>query len=106
MWLSGNYNSIYCDNIPKGKNISCKKLGPMLVYKNKMKANEILKIYNRLYKKYYAKRGKSNFTPEKFLVWSDSSRIVRQYALSHYMSPQEFEKAIDTPIIDIDSICK
>lgn len=106
MWLNGNYHSIYCDNIPEGKNVSCRKLGPMLTYQTKMKQNEILKIYNRLYKKYYARRGKSSFTPEKFFIWSDTAKAVKEYAFSHHISPQDFEKIIDTPVIHYANLDK
>ena len=82
--LKGDYSTDYCDRIPGGKKLTCKKLGAIKNRKNKVKNNPILKEYEKAYKRMYARLVNHKISNEDFRLWVDQASIKRDQAVKEY----------------------
>lgn len=76
--LKGNYGTLYCDRIPEGKKQNCQSIGAASAYKARVEENEVLKMYNKAYKRYYAQAKKKKINMSDFEKWSRLAQEKRQ----------------------------
>ena len=76
---------VYCANIAPGEaNKTCRDVGASASFSGKVRNNEIWKIHQRAYKKYYARVMKKNWTKAEFESWTSSAEELRDLALKKY----------------------
>ena len=72
----------YCSNIAPGETVrTCREVGAKKGFKTKLKNNPIWKLYDRAYKKYYARRSKCTMTENAFALWLIKAQGLRDEAL-------------------------
>ncbi|WP_407308764.1 DUF6076 domain-containing protein [Desulfosporosinus sp. SB140] len=91
---SGRPDSIYCDNIDKETGKTCLEIGSTNVYKRNISGSKIHEIYNRTYKRMYARRTNRKISPKDFETWLNAARVERDKAIENNTSPDEFTEAI------------
>lgn len=78
----------YCDGIAPGETTkTCRDVGSTARFREKVKNNEIWKIHQRTYKKYYARVLKKNMSKAAFNEWAEAAEKLRDETL------MEMEKA-------------
>lgn len=82
--LKGDYSTDYCDRIPNGEKLTCKKIAAINIRKNKVKNNPILKEYEKAYKRNYARQANHKTTAEEFRLWTEDATKERDKVLSKY----------------------
>ena len=85
--LEKGFNYEYCNNIYED-NKTCRAVGSTKSFKTKTASNDIWKIHQRAYKKYYARVLKKKMDKDDFLYWSLEAEEIRDDYLPIY------EKAI------------
>ena len=72
----------YCSNIAPGETVrTCREVGAKKGFKTKLKNNPIWMLYDRAYKKYYARRSKCTMTENAFALWLIKAQGLRDEAL-------------------------
>lgn len=90
----------YCDSpSPQDPERLCRDIGARQSFQDKVKNNEVWRIHQRAYRKYYARVMKKKMTKEEFLAWSTEAERIRDEALSRYdgASPEQ-RKAIEEEV--------
>lgn len=81
---------VYCANIAPGEtNRTCRDIGASASFNDKVRNNDIWKIHQRAYKKYYARVMKKNWTKAEFESWASSAEQLRDSALKKYSNSQD-----------------
>ncbi len=89
----------YCDRIAPGEEEkTCRDIGAVANFQAKVQNNEIWKVHQRAYKKYYARVLKKNMTKADFEVWAREAEALRDEALEEYeySGPEEREQIVIT----------
>ncbi len=68
-------NIEYCDRIFDEEEKSCSEIGSKRSYQKKLKKDNNLKLYDRAYKRNYARRTNGKISPQDFLEWQQVSLI-------------------------------
>lgn len=92
--LKGNYDAKYCDRIPDGENKSCQEIGAVKKFKSKILDNPIYGEYEKVYKRFHARKRKGLVTSEQFGEWSKSSAILRDKAIKGEISFEEYKEEL------------
>lgn len=79
----------YCGNIAPGEaSKTCRDVGATASFSLKVRINEVWKIHQRAYKKYYARVLKKNMTKAEFNTWAQGAERLRDEALAEYDKAQ------------------
>lgn len=72
----------YCNKIAPGENVkTCRDIGSAKRFREKVKNNEIWKIHQRAYKKYYARVLKKKMSKAAFNEWAQAAEKLRDETL-------------------------
>ncbi|HCA28096.1 MAG TPA: hypothetical protein DEP23_00200 [Ruminococcaceae bacterium] len=72
----------YCNNIaPNETEKTCRDIGSLTSFRDKVKNNEIWQIHQRAYKKYYARVLKKKMSKSDFLAWAENAERLRDQTL-------------------------
>ena len=83
----------YCDRIAPGETEkTCRDIGAVTSFQDKVRNNEIWQTHQRAYKKYYARVLKNNMTKEEFTTWAKDAEKLRDKALSEYELVQDDDR--------------
>ena len=75
----------YCNNIAPGETErTCRDVGALASFREKVQENEIWQIHQRAYKKYYARVLKKKMTKPEFEQWARTAEQIRDAALPRY----------------------
>jgi len=75
----------YCSQVAPGETeLTCRDIGSRASFRDKVKNNEIWKIHQRAYKKYFARTKKGTMTKTEFEVWVREAEQLRDNALQEY----------------------
>lgn len=85
-------DTLYCDRLISEDGKTCKDVGAMNVYREKVKEDPIMEMYNRVYKKYNARVRYKKITQADFYDWSEKAREMRDKAKSGEITLEEFEE--------------
>ncbi|MBQ4101064.1 MAG: hypothetical protein IJC83_05920 [Oscillospiraceae bacterium] len=89
------YFTEYCDLVaPSEKVKTCKEIGALKKFSEKVKNNPVWTIYQRTYKTRYARVSKGKMTKPEFEVWADNAKALREKALANEITLEEFQAAI------------
>jgi hypothetical protein len=76
------YDYEYCDGIAPGQTEkTCRQIGALASFRDKVKNNEIWALHQRAYKKYYARVLKKKMTKAQFNEWAQEAERLRDQAL-------------------------
>ena len=90
--MKGNYNTKYCDRIAPGETQTCQDLAAQENYKKKTEGDEALSIYNKYYKRYYARVKAKQIKEADFKKWKYAALTKRSECSDGKITPDEFGK--------------
>lgn len=85
----------YCDHAPLNRDKTCREIGALASFQNKVKSNEVWQIHQRAYKKYYARVMKGTMTKGEFHAWRMEAEQTRDIMLKHYEEAKEQGTQVD-----------
>ncbi len=75
----------YCDGpAPGTQGKTCREVGALYSFRDKVKNNEVWKIHQRAYKKYFARMRKGTMSKSDFENWARQAEAARDQALEAY----------------------
>ena len=75
----------YCDGpAPGEEGKTCRDVGATASFQNKVQNNDIWKLHQRAYKKYFARTRKGTMSKADFEAWSREAEGLRNKALERY----------------------
>lgn len=75
----------YCKNLaPDTADKTCREIGALKSFRNKVQDNEVWKIHQRAYKKYYARVMKKKMSQAEFNEWAKEAEKLRDEMLHIY----------------------
>lgn len=84
---------VYCTNVAPGEtDKTCRDVGASASFNDKVRNNDIWKIHQRAYKKYYARVMKKTWTKAEFESWASSAEQLRNLTLAEYGRIQDPEE--------------
>ncbi len=89
----GNYDMKYCEREIDGEKI-CQKVGAVRSFKDKVKNNPIYNEYERVYKRFYARKRKGIVTQDQFDEWVKKASKLKKDALKGILSYDDFKQMI------------
>lgn len=73
---------LYCENVAPGETEkTCREIGARANFEQKIRSDEVWKLYKRAYKKYYARVMKGNMTRDEFNTWVEHAASWRDYSM-------------------------
>lgn len=88
----------YCDEIAPGESErTCREIGAITSFREKVRNNEVWQIHQRAYKKYFARTRKNTMSRTDFEAWSRQAEELRDAALeeiSHTLDVQKKSEII------------
>ena len=91
--VKGKYDMKYCEREVNGEKV-CQKNGAIETFKNKVQDNDIYKEYEKVYKRFYARKRRGLLTQEQFDIWLKKAAKLKKDALIGILSKDEFKVAI------------
>ena len=75
----------YCDgSAPGQEDKTCREIGASASFQDKVRNNEIWKLHQRAYKKYFARTRKGTMSKPEFEKWTREAEQLRDQALAEY----------------------
>lgn len=90
--MKGNYDNDYCDRVPDGETKNCQTIASLKNYKEKVSDNVAWKLYNKYYKRYFARMKAGNIEPDVFKKWQYKATAMRDECVDDKITEQEFEE--------------
>lgn len=90
--MKGNYDNDYCDRIPEGETKNCQTIASLKNYKEKVSDNVAWKLYNKYYKRYFARMKAGNIESDVFKKWQYKATAMRDECVDGKVTEQEFEE--------------
>ena len=94
----GDYHGQYCDRIAPGESRTCQQLAAQEAYQSKLKENDgqnALNIYQKYYKRYFARVTSGSLKKEKFRQWQYEAVQKRDGCLNGELSLGELIDWLD-----------
>ena len=83
----------YCtDPAPGQDGKTCREIGASSSFRSKVENNDVWKVHQRAYKKYFARIRSSLMTKSEFEVWSRQAADLRDAALERYARAESEEE--------------
>lgn len=83
----------YCDGLaPNSGGKTCREIGSSSSFQSKVKNNEVWKIHQRAYKKYFARTTAKTMSKTEFEAWGRESERLRDIALNRYNRAKTVEE--------------
>lgn len=92
--LEKGFHYEYCDGVFEGGQ-TCREIGAARSFKEKTVSNDIWKLHQRAYKKYYARVLKKTMSKPEFTAWADFAETLRDETLPAYLKAKAENKEFD-----------
>lgn len=92
--LEKGFHYEYCDGVFEGGQ-TCREIGAVRSFKEKTVSNDIWKLHQRAYKKYYARVLKKTMSKPEFTAWADFAETLRDETLPAYLKAVSEGKKFD-----------
>jgi len=92
--LEKGFHYEYCDSVFEGGQ-TCRELGAARSFKEKTESNDVWKLHQRAYKKYYARVLKKTMSKPEFTEWADFAEKLRDETLPDYLKAKAEKKVFD-----------
>ena len=96
--VKGNYHGACCDRIAEGEHRTCQQLAAQETYLGKLKSNDgknPLSIYQKYYKRYFARIQAGSLKREKFKLWQYEAVQKRDACLKGELLLEELENWLE-----------
>lgn len=96
--VKGNYHGAYCDRIADGEHRTCQQLAAQEAYLEKLKNNDgknPLSIYQKYYKRYFARVQVGSLKREKFKLWQYEAVQKRDDCLAGSLTLDELSEWLE-----------
>ena len=90
----GNYDMKYCDR-KQSSGKSCQEVGAFNSFKVKVKTNPIYTEYEKVYKRYFARKRKGLISEKEFKEWSENASKIKKEAVNGNLSLAELLEQIE-----------
>lgn len=94
--MKGNYDTNYCDRIADGETKNCQDIMAMENYKKKMADNAAITIYNKYYKRYFARVKALTILEDDFKKWKYEAIVKRDQCSDGIITEEEFITWLDS----------
>lgn len=94
--MKGNYDTNYCDRIAEGETKNCQDIMAMENYKKKMADNAAITIYNKYYKRYFARVKAHTILEDDFKKWKYEAIVKRDQCFDGKITNEEFTAWLDS----------
>ena len=94
--VTDNYGAEYCNRLIDGSNKTCREIGSVRLYDNRMLSNPITQAFKRSYKTHNARIRYGYITKEQFTEWSKKARAMRDQCLAGEITLDEFNEWLDS----------
>lgn len=94
--MKGNYDTNYCDRIAEGETKNCQDIMAMENYKKKMADNAAITIYNKYYKRYFARVKAHTILEDDFKKWKYEAIVKRDQCSDGIITNEEFTAWLDS----------
>ena len=82
----------YCDQPAPGQgDKTCREIGASISFQDKVRNNEIWRLHQRAYKKYFARTRKGTMGRREFETWAREAEQLRDQALAEYARAEAAE---------------
>ncbi|MDO5544610.1 MAG: DUF6076 domain-containing protein [Eubacteriales bacterium] len=89
------YHYRYCDQVAPGESVrTCRDIGAAKTRQSKLEGSAALTIYQRAYKRYYARVLKGQWSKEQFQRWQVQALKVRSEADADHWSGERLEECL------------
>lgn len=92
--LEKGFHYEYCDSVFEGGQ-TCREIGAARSFKEKTESNDVWKLHQRAYKKYYARVLKKTMSKPEFNAWADFAEKLRDETLPDYLKAKAEKKVFD-----------
>lgn len=92
--LEKGFHYEYCDGVFEGDQ-TCREIGAARSFKEKTVSNDVWKLHQRAYKKYYARVLKKTMSKPEFTAWADFAETLRDETLPAYLKAKAVNKEFD-----------
>ncbi len=92
--LEKGFHYEYCDGVFEGGQ-TCREIGATRSFKEKTESNDVWKLHQRAYKKYYARVLKKTMSKPEFTAWADFAERLRDETLPAYLKVKAEGKEFD-----------
>ncbi len=83
----------YCDGpAPDVEGKTCRDIGSVASFKDKVRNHDVWKVHQRAYKKYFARTKKGTMSKVDFEAWERESEVLRDGALTDYERAESEEQ--------------
>ena len=110
--LEKGYYYEFCEGAAPGEDgKSCRDVGALKSFRDKVKNNPVWKAHQRAYRKYYARTLKKTMTKSEFEKWSGEAEKIRDKALNEWKKDQQKENIeertfdLNAYVKELNSIC-
>ena len=93
--LKGNYATEYCTRIADGETYNCQTIASLKNYKEKIGSNDAWKLYNKYYKRYFARAKVGTIKAPAFKQWQYEATAKRDDCTAGDLSVKEYETWLD-----------
>lgn len=94
--MKGNYDTNYCDRIAEGETKNCQDIMAMENYKKKIADNAAITIYNKYYKRYFARVKAHTILEDDFKKWKYEAIVKRDQCSDGEITNEEFTAWLDS----------
>ncbi len=92
--LEKGFHYEYCDGVFEGGQ-TCREIGAARSFKDKTVSNDVWRLHQRAYKKYYARVLKKTMSKPEFGAWADFAEKLRDETLPAYLKAVSEGKKFD-----------
>lgn len=93
--LKGNYATEYCNRIVDGETQTCQTIASLKNYKEKIGSNDAWKLYNKYYKRYFARAKVGTIKAPAFKQWQYNATAMRDDCTAGNLSVKDYEVWLD-----------
>ena len=96
--VKGNYHGAYCDRVAEGEHCTCQQLAAQETYLEKLKDNDgknPLSVYQKYYKRYFARVQAGSLKREKFKLWQYAAVQKRDDCLAGTLTLDELSEWLE-----------
>lgn len=91
----GRVDALYCDRLIDNEGKTCKDVGAMNSYRERIKDDPVMYEYNKIYKRYSARVRYKKMSQEDFYNWSEVARDMRDKAREGKITLEEFKEWLE-----------
>ena len=94
--VTDNYGAEYCNRLIDGSTKTCREIGSVRLYEQRILVDPIMQAYKRSYKTHNARIRYGYSTKEEFAAWSKEARAMRDKCLAGEITLDEFTEWLDS----------